>query len=96
MHGVFRLDAGNRHLHRYTSSPSLLVKTVARSLRHSCRSDFPDKEFRDLRTVIVTAAIHRGFIRSFTLRLTSPFNLRHRAGVSPYTSFSALQRPVFC
>ena len=25
----------------------------------------PDKEFRYLRTVIVTAAIHRGFIQSF-------------------------------
>ncbi len=38
--------------------------------------NLPDKEFRYLRTVIVTAAVHRGFgskLRSF--ELTSPLNL---------------------
>src|SRR5690606_7951384 len=61
--------------------------------------NLPDKEFRYLRTVIVTAAVHRGFnsklrhilLHSLPLLLT----FRHRAGVSPYTSFSTLQRPVF-
>ena len=45
--------------------------------------NLPDKEFRYLRTVIVTAAVYRGF----GLRL-SPRSLtfRHRAGVRPYTS----------
>ena len=45
--------------------------------------NLPDKEFRYLRTVIVTAAVHRGFSsdrEAFTL------TFRHRAGVSPYTS----------
>ena len=45
--------------------------------------NLPDKEFRYLRTVIVTAAVHRGF-DSPLARLLLTF--RHWAGVSPYTS----------
>src|SRR5205085_559616 len=37
--GSFRLDAGNRHLHRYYKFAVSLVKTAPRSLRHSCRSE---------------------------------------------------------
>src|SRR5580704_18269006 len=41
-----------------------------------------------LRTVIVTAAVYRGFISELApLHLT----FRHRAGVSPYTSAYALE-----
>src|ERR1700688_1712449 len=45
--------------------------------------NLPDKEFRYLRTVIVTAAVYRGF-NSMLAHLLLPF--RHRAGVRPYTS----------
>ena len=45
--------------------------------------NLPDKEFRYLRTVIVTAAVYRGF-NSALSRLLLTF--RHRAGVTPYTS----------
>lgn len=45
--------------------------------------NLPDKEFRYLRTVIVTAAVHRGFS---SRREAIPLTFRHRAGVSPYTS----------
>src|ERR1700752_5062696 len=45
--------------------------------------NLPDKEFRYLRTVIVTAAVHWGF-RSDRKVFTLTF--QHRAGVSPYTS----------
>src|SRR6478609_1622196 len=45
--------------------------------------NLPDKEFRYLRTVIVTAAVHRGF--SSERELLS-LTFRHWAGVSPYTS----------
>ena len=45
--------------------------------------NLPDKEFRYLRTVIVTAAVHRGF-SSMLAHLALTF--RHRAGVRPYTS----------
>src|SRR3954468_18477964 len=55
--------------------------------------NLPDKEFRYLRTVIVTAAVYWGFISELPpLHLT----FQHRAGVSPYTStFVLAQTCVF-
>ena len=52
--------------------------------------NLPDKEFRYLRTVIVTAAVYRGF----GSRLAAlPLTFRHWAGLSPYTStLNALAR----
>ena len=49
--------------------------------------NLPDKEFRYLRTVIVTAAIDRGFGSQLA---PVPLTFRHRAGVTPYTSACAL------
>ena len=55
--------------------------------------NLPDKEFRYLRTVIVTAAVYRGFNSKLSLFLLT---FRHRAGVSPYTSsFDFAQTCVF-
>ena len=59
-----------------TVSPSPLLRQ--RSSRYTIRAgrNLPDKEFRYLRTVIVTAAVYRGF--GSTLRpcgLTNPLNL---------------------
>ncbi len=48
--------------------------------------NLPGKEFRYLRTVIVTAAVYRGLSSCLRLRLAFPLTFRHRAGVSPYTS----------
>ena len=45
--------------------------------------NLPDKEFRYLRTVIVTAAVYRGFSSE---REPLPLTFRHWAGLSPYTS----------
>ena len=45
--------------------------------------NLPDKEFRYLRTVIVTAAVHWGFSSN---REVLPLTFQHRAGVTPYTS----------
>ena len=45
--------------------------------------NLPDKEFRYLRTVIVTAAVHWGFGSN---REALPLTFQHWAGVSPYTS----------
>ena len=45
--------------------------------------NLPDKEFRYLRTVIVTAAVHWGFGLG---REARPLTFQHWAGVSPYTS----------
>ena len=45
--------------------------------------NLPDKEFRYLRTVIVTAAVHWGFDSELSPLLLT---FQHWAGVSPYTS----------
>jgi hypothetical protein len=59
--------------------------------------NLPDKEFRYLRTVIVTAAVYRGFgselrPRGLTLPLNLPAPGRRQ---SLYVVFLTLQRPVF-
>ena len=56
----------------------------SRYVIHAGRN-LPDKEFRYLRTVRVTAAVYQG-LKS---KLFKPFLLTfwHRAGVRPYTSF---------
>jgi hypothetical protein len=60
-----------------------------RPTRYAIRAgrNLPDKEFRYLRTVIVTAAVYRGFNSGLAPLLLT---FRHRAGVSPYTSACAL------
>ena len=55
--------------------------------------NLPDKEFRYLRTVIVTAAVYWGFDLELALHLLT---FQHRAGVSPYTSsFDLAETCVF-
>ena len=59
-----------------TTSPSSSLRQ--RRDRYTIRAgrNLPDKEFRYLRTVIVTADIHGGFgFRSFALRLTPRLDL---------------------
>ena len=56
--------------------------------------NLPDKEFRYLRTVIVTAAVHRGFSSELA---PLPLTFRHWAGISPYTSSYDFSRDLwFC
>src|SRR6202040_1672067 len=66
-----------------TNSPSHSPRQSLYRYAIRAGQNLPDKEFRYLRTVIVTAAVHRGF-SSKRKPLTLTF--RHRAGVSPYTS----------
>ncbi len=55
--------------------------------------NLPDKEFRYLRTVIVTAAVYWGFNSELALFLLT---FQHRAGVTPYTSsFDLAESCVF-
>jgi hypothetical protein len=64
-------------------SPSLWSRQRPTRCAIRAGRNLPDKEFRYLRTVIVTAAVYRGF----SSRLSPlPLTFRHRAGVSPYTS----------
>ncbi len=63
-----------------------------RGSRYAIRAgrNLPDKEFRYLRTVIVTAAVYRGFNSELSLLLLT---FRHRAGVRPYTSSCDFAEP---
>ena len=74
--GSFRPGAGNQHLHWYFNFTGCIVETVLKSLHYAFRAgrNLPDKEFRYLRTVIVTAAVYRG-LNSRLRFLTSPLNL---------------------
>ena len=60
--GSFRLAAGTRHLHRDCNFAELRGGD-SRADCYAIRAgrNLPDKEFRYLRTVIVTAAVNRGF-----------------------------------
>jgi hypothetical protein len=51
-----------------TISPSLLLRQCATRYAFRAGRNLPDKELRYLRTVIVTAAIHRGFSSQLRLR----------------------------
>jgi hypothetical protein len=64
-------------------SPSSSLRQYPYHYSIRAGQNLPDKEFRYLRTVIVTAAVHRGFS---SLHTQLPLTFRHRAGVSPYTS----------
>ena len=73
------------------SSTSLRATPRQRPDRYAIRAgrNLPDKEFRYLRTVIVTAAVYRGFdSKLWPEEPAEPLLLtfRHRAGVTPYTS----------
>ena len=64
-------------------SPDALSRQCSNHYAFRAGRNLPDKEFRYLRTVIVTAAVHRG-LSSMLAHL--PLTFRHWAGVSPYTS----------
>ena len=82
--GLFVLSRVTRIFTGTSISPS--PSSRQRPDRYAIRAgrNLPDKEFRYLRTVIVTAAVHRGFGSSLLKAL--PLTFRHWAGVSPYTS----------
>ena len=64
-------------------SPSSSLRQYPYHYSIRAGQNLPDKEFRYLRTVIVTAAVHWGFSSS---REALPLTFQHWAGVSPYTS----------
>ena len=76
-----------------TISPRSLLRQCPNHYAFRAGQNLPDKEFRYLRTVIVTAAVYRGFNSELSLLLLT---FRHRAGVSPYTSsFDLAETCVF-
>ena len=64
-------------------SPSPLLRQCPDRYAFRAGRNLPDKEFRYLRTVIVTAAVYWGFGSKLSL---FPLTFQHRAGVSHYTS----------
>ena len=90
----------------FTGTTSSLCPSLRQlSDRYAIRAgrNLPDKEFRYLRTVIVTAAVYRGFDQELA---PHQLTFRHRAGVTPYTSTFVFaeccvfdkqsQRPGYC
>jgi hypothetical protein len=67
----------------FAISPSLSLRQCPHHYSFRAGRNLPDKEFRYLRTVIVTAAVHQGLISK-----REPLHLTfwHWAGVSLYTS----------
>jgi len=70
-------------------SPNPSLRQYAGRYTFRAGRKLPDKEFRYLRTVIVTAAVHRSF--SYPLQVLyatqASSTFRHWAGVSSHTSF---------
>ena len=66
-----------------TISPGGLLRQCPDRYAIRAGQNLPDKEFRYLRTVIVTAAVYWGFDSELALLLLT---FQHRAGVTPYTS----------
>ena len=76
-----------------TISPGGLLRQCPDHYAFRAGQDLPDKEFRYLRTVIVTAAVYWGFDSGLSLLLLT---FQHRAGVTPYTSsFDLAESCVF-
>lgn len=85
--GLFVLSRVTRICTGISISPSPSLRQ--RPSRYTIRAgrNLPDKGFRYLRTVIVTAAVHWGF---GSVLSHIPLTFQHRAGISPYTSAYAL------
>ena len=76
-----------------TISPGGLLRQCPNHYAFRAGQNLPDKEFRYLRTVIVTAAVYWGFDSGLSLLLLT---FQHRAGVTPYTSsFDLAESCVF-
>ena len=74
-------------------SPGVLSRQCTNHYAFRAGQNLPDKEFRYLRTVIVTAAVYWGFNSELALLLLT---FQHRAGVTPYTSsFDLAESCVF-
>lgn len=67
-------------------SPDPLLRQCPNRYTFRAGRNLPDKEFRYLRTVIVTAAVYWGFDQELLFRLHHQLTFQHRAGITPYTS----------
>ena len=80
-----------------TISPSLLLRQRPDRYAFRAGQNLPDKEFRYLRTVIVTAAVYWGLSSCLRLTLSSPLNLPAPGRRQPlYFSFRFSRDLCFC
>ena len=101
--GLFVLPRVTRIFTGTSTSPSPSSRQCPSRYAIRAGRNLPDKVFRYLRTVIVTAAVHWGLSSKLA---PFPLTFQHWAGVSPYTSdFSFAETcvlvkqslgPVFC
>jgi len=101
--GLFVLLRVTRIFTRTSISPGPSLRQCSSHYAIRAGRNLPDKEFRYLRTVIVTAAVHWGFSSGLA---PLPLTFQHWAGVSPYTSSydlaetcvfgKQLEEPFFC
>ena len=96
--GLFVLLRVTRIFTRTSISPGPSLRQCSTRLAIRAGRNLPDKEFRYLRTVIVTAAVHRGFNSKLRPEgLTSPFNLPALGRLQPlYFSFRFRRDLWFC
>ncbi len=88
--GLFVLLRVTRIFTGHAISPSPSLRQCPSRYAFRAGRNLPDKGFRYLRTVIVTAAVYWGFRNELApIALT----FQHRAGVRPYTSTYVLAEP---
>ena len=79
-----------------TISPGTLLRQYPNHYAFRAGQNLPDKEFRYLRTVIVTAAVHWGFGSKLLLsNYLSPWPSSTGQASAPILHLSILQKPVF-
>ena len=79
-----------------TISPRLLSRQCPNHYAFRAGQNLPDKEFRYLRTVIVTAAVHCGLSSAHRISPTpSPLPSSTVQASSPILPLSSLQKPMF-
>ena len=92
--GLFVLPCVGRIFTARAISPSPWLRQCPDRDAFRAGRNLPDKEFRYLRTVIVTAAVYWGFGLA---RERRPLTFQHWAGITPYTSPHGLSRELwFC
>ena len=96
--GLFVLLRVTRIFTRTSISPGPLLRQCSDRYTFRAGRNLPDKEFRYLRTVIVTAAVHRGFNSKLQpCGLTSPLNLPALGRCQPLYVALRLSRDLcFC
>src|SRR5512139_125836 len=98
--GLFVLLRVLRIFTQTSISPGPLLRQCPTRYTIRAGRNLPDKEFRYLRTVIVTAAVHRGFsskLPPHCCGVTSPFNLPAPGRCQPlYVPFRVGRDLCFC